>query len=259
MTDNMGIGAVMPMNFQYNPNPYGDFDDLDLDYSTYPMMGGSIFGGGFMSPAPMMGVGMSNNQNYFDNMKEYQKFYVDYNIDQQKMNRNADMRINASMEAIKNSATVLKDKIMANEQDQIEEAYKRYVNTVGVAYGEGTKEEIMARANTLYAQMNGGKTLVQDLREYSHGSATQGFIQAATFGMYDRRSAEDNISTITGAPVGTGEKTKHNLGRVAGAGTIGGIAYGIAKCCKSGKAKIIGLAAAGVSALMSFITGKVTT
>ena len=140
-----------------------------------------------MSPAPMMGVGMGNNQNYFDNMKEYQKFYVDYNIDQQKMNRNADMRINASMEAIKNSATVLKDKIMANEQDQIEEAYKRYVNTVGVAYGEGTKEEIMARANTLYAQMNGGKTLVQDLREYSHGSATQGFIQAATFGI-DRKS-----------------------------------------------------------------------
>ena len=169
------------------------------------------------------------------------------------------MRINASMEAIKNSATVLKDKIMANEQDQIEEAYKRYVNTVGVAYGEGTKEEIMARANTLYAQMNGGRTLVQDLREYSHGSATQGFIQAATFGMYDRRSAEDNISTITGAPVGTGEKTKHNLGRLAGAGTIGGIAYGIAKACKSGKAKIIGLAAAGVSALMSFITGKVST
>ena len=259
MTDNMGVGAIMPMNFQYNPCPYGDFDDLDLSYSIYPMGMGSIFGGGFMSPAPMLGMGMGTSQNYFDNMKEYQKFYVDYNIDQQKMNRNADMRINASMEAIKNSATVLKDKIMANEQDQIEEAYKRYVNTVGVAYGEGTKEEIMARANTLYAQMNGGRTLVQDLREYSHGSATQGFIQAATFGMYDRRSAEDNISTITGAPVGTGEKTKHNLGRLAGAGTIGGIAYGIAKACKSGKAKIIGLAAAGVSALMSFITGKVST
>ena len=30
MTDNMGLGAIMPTNFQYNPNPYGDFDDLDL-------------------------------------------------------------------------------------------------------------------------------------------------------------------------------------------------------------------------------------
>ena len=247
-------GMPISNNFQYNPNPYA-YDDLECDYSTYPggMMGmdGSIFG------MPYAG-GTGNNQNYFDNMKEYQKFYIDYNIDQQKMQRNADMRINASMEGIKNSASSLRDKIINNEQDQIEDAYKRYVNAVAAAYGEGTPQEITARAKTLYEQMT-GKSITEEIRHYGHGSMTQGFIQALTFGTYDRYSAEDNVSKITGAPVGSGEKTKHNLGRLAGAGTIGGIAYGIANACKSGKAKIIGIVAGAVAATASLITGKITT
>ena len=174
------------------------------------------------------------------------------------MQRNADMRINASMEGIKNSAAALRDKIINNEQDQIEEAYKQYVNSVAVAYGDGTPQEIISRAKTLYEQMT-GKSIIEDIRQYGHGSMTQGFIQSLTFGTYNRTSAEDNVSKITGSPVGTGEKTKHNIGRLAGAGTIGGIAYGIAKGFKSGKAKIIGLIAGGVAAAASFLTGKVTT
>lgn len=248
-------GMPVTGNFQYNPNPYA-YDDLECDYSMYPGvgtmgMGASIFG----MPAA---TGMGNNQNYFDNMKDYQKFYIDYNIDQQKMQRNADMRINASMEAIQNSATALRDKIVNNEQDQIEDAYKQYVTAVGIAYGDGTPQEITSRAKTLYEQMT-GKSIVEDIRQYGHGSMTQGFIQSLTFGAYNRTSAEDNVSKITGSPVGTGEKTKHNIGRLAGAGTIGGIAYGIAKGCKSGKAKIIGIAAGAIAAAASFLTGKVTT
>lgn len=257
MTNEVSSIYGMPMcgNFQYNPNPYA-YDDLEFDCSMYPGgmmgMGGSIFG------MPPMTGSTAGNQNYFDNMKEYQKFYVDYNIDQQKMQRNADMRINGSMEAVKNSAIALRDKIVNNEQDQIEEAYKQYVNSVGVAYGDGTPQEIISRAKTLYEQMT-GKSIVEDIRQYGHGSMTQGFIQSLTFGAYNRTSAEDNVSKITGSPVGTGEKTKHNIGRLAGAGTIGGIAYGIAKGFKSGKAKIIGLIAGGVAATISFLTGKVTT
>lgn len=244
-------------NFQYNPNPYG-YEDEGIDYSTYPMMGMGM-GGSIFGAYPMMG-GMygSDPQSCFDNMRQYQRLSVDYNIEQQKLNRNADMRINASMEAVKNAASVLQDKIRSNEQGQIEEAYRNYVNAVGVAYGEGTPSEIAARAKTLYTQMT-GSTITQDIREYGHGSATQGFIQALTFGTYNSQSAEDNVSLITGAPVGTGEKTKHNLGRLAGAATVGAIAGGIAHACKSGKAKIIGLVAGGIAAAMSFITGKVTT
>ena len=179
--------------------------------------------------SPMMGMGGYSNQDYFNNMKEYQKFNIDYNVDQQKMQRNADLRINASVEGVQGAAANLKDKILQNEQDQIQEAYKAYVDSVRAAYGDGTEQEVQSRAKSLYAQMNGGKTLVQDLRDNSHGSFTQGLLQTLTLGAYCRHSSEDNISKITGQPVGSGEKTSQNFGRVAGSGIFGGIAYGLAK------------------------------
>lgn len=270
-------GVQAAGTFQYDPNASSfGFDDMDLDYSTYPMgMGGSIFSGygGAMPFAP--GIG-GNNQPYFDNMKNYQKFYVDYNIDQQKMQRNADLRVNASVEGIQEAALNLKDKILQNEQDQIPRAFQAYVDRVAQAYGPGTPQEVKSRALALYSNMNGGKSLIQDLRENSHSSATQGFIQSLTFGAFYKHSAEDNISDITGQPVGTGEKTLHNLGRLGGAATVGGVAYGITKAVTKGatvqntskylkyfkggsKAAIVGLIAGGLAATLSFLTGKVTT
>lgn len=263
--------GVVPFGGIYNQYGYDNLD-LDMNYGSYPMFGaGSIFGAGFATP-PMMGGGYYgfNYDEFYNNMRRQQQFQTEYNVDQQQLNRNADLRINAPLEAIKGSATALKDKIVNNEQDQIQEAYERYVNAVAAAYGDTSDKKIIrARANSLYASMNNGVSLVQDLRQYGHGSATQGFIQSLTFGLYNRHSAEDNVAYITGSPVGSGEKTKHNLGRVAGAVTVGGIAGGLAKACAkgssklakacSGKAKIIGLAAGGLAAALSFLTGKVTT
>lgn len=261
-TNVAGVG----MNYLFNPYGYcGDITDYDPTYSTIPSYGydmsmnGSVFGGGYPMPMPMPGGCPGSNQNYFDQMKDYQKFSIDYNVDQQKMNRNADLRINGSMEAIQTTFAVLKDKITANEQGQIEEAYNNYVAAVARAYGDASIPEIKARAATLYGQLNGGKSIAQDLREYGNGSFTQGLIHGATLGLYNSQSAEDNISKITGAPVGTMEKLKQNAGRISGAGVLGGIAYGIAKACKSGKAGVIGLLAAGAAAVVSFFTGKVTT
>lgn len=257
--------SVAGVGTNYFCNPYGycgDVTDYDPTYTTMPSYGfgmgmDSIFGCGY--PMPMPGVCPGSGQNYFDQMRDYQKFYIDYNVNQQLMNRNADLRINGSMEAIRTTFGVLKDKIMANEQGQIEEAYNNYVAAVARAYGDASIPEIKARAATLYGQLNGGKTIMQDLREYGNGSFTQGVIHGATLGLYDSQSAEDNISKITGAPVGTGEKLKQNVGRLSGAGILGGIAYGIAKACKSGKAGVIGLLAAGAATVISFFTGKVTT
>lgn len=261
MVSNVSAINGAAATFQYDPyaSIYG-FDDFDIDYSMYPMgMGGSIFSG--YGGIPMTPVGNYNNQSYFNNMKDYQKFWVDYNVDQQKMQRNADLKINASMEGITGAATNLKDKILQNEQDQIPKAFKAYVESVRRAYGDGTPQEIKSRALSLYAQMNGGKSLIQDLRENSHSSFTQGFIQSLTFGTYFRHSAEDNISNITGQPVGTGEKTMQNIGRLTGAGAIGGVTYGITKNLGKlkGKAGIIGLAAGAIAATISFIAGKATT
>lgn len=234
------------------------YDDLDIDFSSYNYGGfgsGSIFGG----MTPMMGMGYGYGGYNYDRLKEQQVFRNDYMIDQQRMNRNADLKINAPLEAIKGTASILKDKIVQNEQGQILEAYNNFLDAVRAAYGEGTSEEIAARAKTLYAQMNGGKSLVQDLRENGHGSTVQGFLHGMSFGLYDSKSAEDNISEITNAPVSTTEKVKQNGGRLAGAATLGGITGGIMKACGKGKAGLAGLVVAGAAALMTFITGKVTT
>ncbi len=265
MTNVPGINGLSNTgSFVYTPDPYFDVEDLDPTYSTYPMYGGMGYGMGMGSIfAPMMGTMGGSPQEYFNQMKQYQQFYNDYNIDQQKMQRNADLRVNASMEAIQATYNALKDKINSNEQGQIEEAYNRFVQAVANAYGTGTEQEIKARAATLYAQLSGGKTLVQDMRENGHNSFLQGMLNSMAFGMYHSRSAEDNISAITGTPVSTGEKVEQNLGRLAGSAAVGAAAGGIASkflaAGSKGKAGIIGLAVAGASALLTFITGKVTT
>lgn len=270
----MNIGAFSP---QLYSNPYF-YDDMDLmDYNTInPTLGGSIFGNGLTPtmPMPMFGMGYSQ-EDYYNYLQKNQKLSANYSIDQAKLNRNVDLRSNASLEAVKGAATALKDKIMKNEQDQIKEAYDKYVSTVAMAYGDADPKEIQARAKSLYAQMNGGVTLTQDLRNYGHGSFTQGMLQSITLCTDYRNSAEDNVAYTTNSPVASGEKTSQNVGRIVGAGVIGGVGYGIVKglgkaAAKSGastgnmlsigkKAGPIGLAVAAGTALLSFLTGKVTT
>lgn len=276
MADNVSALNSTPMvgAFQFNPYAYG-LDDLDLDFNYYPMsMNGSIFTGynGFtgIGAVPGMYGGTGNNQSYFDNMKEYQKFYIDYNVDQQNMQRNADLRVNASMEGIQAAAATLQDKIRQNEQDQIQEAFKAYLDKVTAAYGQGSEAEVKARALTLYQQLT-GKSLTQDIRDNAHGSFTQGLLQSLTFSMGYRHSAEDNIAKIRGQSVGTEEKFIQNVGRATGAAAIGGLAYGavkgLQKCNAAGilknvKPGKVGLIAAGiglVTAALSYITGKSST
>jgi len=278
------VSSIQPTGyFQYDPlvSSYSGFDDLDLSYSTYPMMGmgGSIFDG-YTSPMMPFAPGMGgNNQSYFDNMKQYQKFYNDYNIDQQKMQRNAELKVNASMEGIKGSAAILFDKIQQNEQDQISKAFKAYVDSVRNAYGDASPQEIKSRALALYSEMRGGKTLIQDLRENGHSSFIQGLLQSATFSLGYRKSTEDNISEITGQSVGTTDKYTQNAGRVVGAIGVGAAAAGITKALSKGttaaaantskgimkylskgsKAGKVGLIAGGLALVLSFLTGKVST
>ncbi|MBD5403293.1 hypothetical protein HDR58_10935 [bacterium] len=278
MSSNVGAinGGIVPVNaFQFN-NPYDfGYDDLDMDLSTRSGLGGSIFDGyGMMPMTP--GIGGTNNQSYFNNMKDYQKFYVDYNVDQQNMQRNADLRINASVEGIRGAAAILQDKIKQNEQDQIPQALNAYIESVSAAYGPGTPKEIKSRALSLYQEMT-GKSLIQDLRDNSHSSFTQGALQSMTFSLWDRNSAEDNISALTGQPVNSGDKAAQNLGRVVGAVGVGAAAGGItklltkggqattqntnglAKFFKGNKAGKVGVIVGLVAAGLAFITGKVST
>ena len=266
MVDN--VGAIQPNGmFQYMPASglgYCDFDSIDMDYSMYPIgMGGSIFSGCGM---PYMTPGMTgtNPSSYFEQMKQYQKFYNEYNIEQQRMQRNADLQLNGSMESIEECAQNLKDKIAHNEQYQINEAYQKYIEAVRRAYGDGNDEDINSRAMSMYRRLT-GQSLVQDLRNNGHSSFLQGIYQTLTFGLFSQKSAEDNIAEITGQTVHQGEKIEQNAGRLAGAGILGTAAYALAKHCSSiapklaKKAPLIGWAVAGLAAGLTFITGKMTT
>ncbi len=276
------VGSIQPLNmgtFQFmSPFSY-DFDNIDMtsmgSYTGAMGMNGSIFSpmmgmGGYN---PMFGMGMCGmDSTYFDNMKNYQQNWNNYYLDSQRMQRNNDVKLNGAMEAIQETAANLRDKIVQNEQDQIPEAYQNYLNAVKNAYGEASEEELNSRALSLYTQLS-GKTLVQDLRDHGHTSLLQGFIQSITLNTYNRRSAEDNIADITHQSVPTGEKTEQNIGRIAGCGAIGATAYGAAKLLagKSGsilkgaskflttKAGFIGAAVAGLVALTSIFTSKIST
>lgn len=276
------VGSIQPLNlgtFQYMPmtSPFScDLDRIDLtsmgSYTGAMGMNGSIFnpmmGGGFN---PMFGMGAPDSS-YFDNMKNYQQSWNDYYVDAQKMQRNNDVKLNGAMEAVQETAVNLRDRVAQNEQDQIPEAYNNYLNAVKNAYGDASEEEINSRALSIYSQLT-GKTLVQDLREHGHSSLVQGLIQSLTLNLYGRRSAEDNIAEITHQTVPTGEKIEQNIGRIAGCGIVGAAAYAAAKALAghtgsilkgaakflTSKAGIIGAVAAGVVALTSIFTSKIST
>lgn len=272
---NNSIGAIQPAGlFQYTPTfmqNCTDIDDIDMISNPYSM-NGSIFGINGISPIAPNGMGFDPNKSYFDNMKDYQKQWNEYYVDQQKINRQNDVQVNAPMEAIRETATNLKDKILHDEQDQIKLAYNKYLNSVKNAYGEGSEEELNSRALSLYTQLNGGKSLVQDLRENGHKSFLQGFIQTVTLGMYAKKSAEDNIAEITHQEVPMGEKVEQNAGRIVGIGTIGAGAYGLTKALSgntgkifkflgkflTSKAGIASVVVGGLVAASTLFTSKVT-
>lgn len=229
------VGAIQPTGqFRYMGTPsipslgIGLYDNYCFQNSTYPLTGVMGTGNLFNYNMGMMpfagGTSSIDNSQYFDNMRQYQQFYNDYYINQQSMYRNQQYQINAPMNSVQQSARNLKDKINQNEQDQIPEAFKAYVETVAQAYGGDVNDRnTINQALALYTQMNGGITLEQDLRLAGHGSFLQGIISGLTFGLYGNKSAEDNISEITGQPVGTDENIKKKAG-----GALGGAATGAA-------------------------------
>lgn len=286
---NEQVGSIQPSQlgkFQYTPMTgfYGaaDLDNIDMtslsSYSGTMGMNGSIFSNPAMTGMnpynPMFGMGLGmGDSSYFDNMKQYQQNWTNYYVDSQKLQRNSDLKINGAMEAIEETAANLKDKINHNEQDQIQEAYQKYLAAVKNAYGEGSEEELNSRALAMYTQLNGGTSLVQDLRNNGHTSFLQGFIQSISLGAYGRKSAEDNISEITHQEVPMGEKTEQNVGRVAGFATIGVAAYGATKALSGHgtgilktvgkffktKAGIVSAIVAGTVVAITLLTSKVTT
>lgn len=195
-------------------------------------MNGSIFGGGFGAfggglggyPCmPMFTGGGYNYEDYYKNYEKYQDFMINNQVRQQQKMRNADLRLNSPQEGIAKQATLLHEKIMQNEQQQIQLAYQQFKESVRAMYGDASDEEIANRASTLYAQMH-GCSITDDIRRYGRGSFTQGFLQTVSLGIADKKTAEENVAELTGQPVGRYERGKKIAGNVAGGAVFGGAA-----------------------------------
>ena len=222
-----GMYGMFP-NLYNNQIALNDLTGMDL-YSPMGMMmdpmlsmNGSIFGGGYgMYPAmPMYGGGYSYDD-YFKNYQKYQDFMTDTRVRQQQNWREADLKLNSPMEGVAKKATYLHEKIMRNEQQQIQLAYQNFKESVKNLYPNASDEDIANRASTLYAQQY-GSSITDDIRKYGRGSFTQGFLQTVTLGLADKKTAEENISELTGQPVGRTEANLKIAGNVAGGVVVGG-------------------------------------
>ena len=221
------------------PNAYNnqvalnDLCGLDLYSPMAGAMGmnGSIFPpmGGFGVSYPMMPMG-GNYQNYYDNYEKYQDFLVKNRVNQQQKMRNADLQLNSPQEGIARKASLLREKIMQDEQQQIIPAYKAFLESVRSMYGDNASaEEIQNRAMSLYQQQY-GTTVTEDIRKFGKNSYTQGLFQTLTFGLADNTTAEENISKINGQPVSRWENAKKVAGNATG-GAIFGVSGAIALNC----------------------------
>lgn len=238
----MGMYGLSPNNLYANQIALNDLTNLDL----YPPMGmtmdpllsmnGSIFGNGYnnfgmmgmggMPYMPTFGGGYANNyQDYYKNLEQYQDFMIDNQVRQQQKMRTADLRLNSPQEGIQKKAVLLKEKIMQDEQEQIQIAYKDFIASVKAMYPDGSDEEIANRASSIYSQLNGGTSVNDDIRQYGKGSFEQGFLQTVTLGLADKKTAEENISDLTGQPVGRTEKSKKFAGNIAGGALFGGATF----------------------------------
>lgn len=246
-----GMYGIAP-NYYTNQIAMNDLTNLDLYAPTGmamdPMltMNGSIFGSPMMGmggfgyggmgmgmPYSMMGMG-GNYEQYYQNYEKYQDFMINNQVRQQQKMRNADLQLNSPQEGIQKQAKILHEKILQNEQEQILQAYASFKESVRHMYGDNaTDEQIANRASTLYAQVT-GKSITDDIREHGRDSFTQGFMKTVTFGLADGKSAEENISALTGQPVGRKDKASKIAGNITGGALVGGATFlGSSFLCKA--------------------------
>lgn len=238
----------MAITSMYGPGymPYNNYMNQVTMMNLYDDMGMMGMNGGLLNFSP--GFTGMNYDSYFDQMMKYQDFMHQYQHQTVINRRNNEVAINGPMEAIQGKAAVLNEKIVANEQEYIMSAWQSYLNAVQVAYPEADEATLIARAKSHYQQIY-GTSLNDDIRKYGNSSFKQGLFQMLSFGLANRKSAEENISDLTGEPLPRSQNIRKNAGRA-----VGGALYG------AGAGFIFGgplgaLIGAGIGAVVGVVTG----
>lgn len=240
MVSNAAMMYGMMPNTYYNQVALNDLTNMNVSYPVGlgmdPMfsMNSSIFPGGMgygMNYGMNCGMGYpymptfggnGNIEDYYKNIEKYDDFMLDRQVRREQRVRNANLQLSSPGEGIQKQAELLHEKILQDEQEQIKIAYDQYIDSVKAMYGDATKEQIENRADSLYKQIH-GVTVHDDIRKNGKGSFTQGFLQTLTFGLADGKTAEENISTLTGLPVSRTEDSKKFAGNIAGGAAVGGL------------------------------------
>ena len=226
LNDLTDMDLYAPMGSLYNP----------MMANPMMTMNGSIFGGGMLGGYPSMmgypiasGGSATSYEDYYKNYEKYQDFMIGNQVKQQQKMRNADLQLNSPVEGVSKQASLLHEKIMKNEQQQIQGAYEKFKDSVRAMYGDASEEEISNRAAKLYSELNNGVSLTDDIRQYGRGSFTQGLFQTLTLGIADKKTAEENIAEMTGQSIGRTEKAKKIAGNVVGGAVFAGVTAVTAK------------------------------
>lgn len=211
----------------------------------------SLFDYSYSMPMPYTMPVMPGFDSYYQNMDKYYENMMNNQINYQQRTREADITLNAAQRSLKQNGKNLRNKIVTNEQDQVMNAFNKYVESVQEYYGDkGSYEDLKNTALDTYEQQF-GKDIQTELRENGSDSYWHGVKKVASLGFASKRSAEDNIALITGQPKGKTEKYKEWAGNATagiGLGFLGGLTIPkIFKNVKSPKLKTVALvgAAAG--------------
>ena len=249
------VGNIGMFPMYNNYLGYVGLDDMyDMDYLSGGGLGvgamgmnGSLFPGMGMMPY-MGGYNGANYDQYYNQMIEYQNFNNQIQKQSILNQRNLEMEINSPQEGVKKAAAILSEKIQQNEQDQIPGALQNYLEAVSQLYPGQDATAISNRAATLFQQLT-GTSLPQALRQYGHSSFNHGFLKAVTFGIFNKKSAEQNISDITGQPVSKKEQAKEIAGLATGGAAVATTGFLLAKNVKLlAKIPKVGWIFAGVAA-----------
>ena len=198
--------------------------------NTMPFMGmnDSIFNAcpwdmpftGSAMPYPSFYPGM--DANYYKKMLENQ-------VEYQKQMRAADIELNSAQRTMQQKGRVLNEKIMQNEQEQIMPAFREYIESARDFYGDKGSEEALKTEALDAFERQFQKSVQSAIREHGNNSIWHGFKEVASLGLLDTVSAEQNISEITGQPVGNKEKIKEVVGNGLGGATWGVASWGLLK------------------------------
>ena len=209
--DAMMNAPLMSMNSGINTSPY-----------MTGMAGVPGFAGAYAGLGNFGMVGGFNQQQYMNNIQQWDNFGVNRQVTSYNNQNNARFEMQSKNGSIEYQVKILAQEIKANNQDNVKAAYQNLLNAIKTAYGsqlQGSEEEKMATlrqyADSVYTQMT-GSYMTEDLKENGRSAFGDGFMKIFSFGMGNKRSVAENLEMITGQEQTAGSKASNKFGKILG-------------------------------------------